>query len=756
MNLLSLVKITPQTKNEQLRTVPNTHKEKNMKKHLNPCRTLLATALAGTLALCSASPMAAAPADSLAEQAESVEAALAESTAESLAEQPKSGDTSLMDWLASWLEDTPKEPTPGEKIASGKISTVFIGEPFYDDKISNEDDALAAIYSVMDRLGGDENIELLFHDSYENDEDTVFYCFEQSLGGIEVDNGNVKIVVDKDGNAVGLISTLICGLEHDPDYVWEITQEEAEAIVSEKCKETGAKVISSSTEATVLWDENAKTMIYVWVVYTTNPSHRDERAYLAHYVTGIGDYLYELPVMEPGDAEALSGAPAIFAFEGYEAGEWTGVVKDIDGPERTITVPVMIDKETGKSILGDPKRKILCADYSSFAYHETLSPVESSDNNFINNELITYEMFIRIWDFYDNLGWHGPDAEGTPTLLLLNMVDEDGEPVDNAAYIGEQRGFQAFEINDAFGDGSCSDIIGHEFTHCVTGKSMSGNKYENDFGAINESISDIMGNLIEMSFGDSPGGEWIFSERHGNGAIRNMKEPHVFKQPAFVWDEYYVPHVVTPGDFTDRGGVHINSSILSYIAYQLAQAGMPLEDQIYYWFNVDLSLTPTTDYPLLAEILPWCLDLTGYSEYKEAMEKAIEYADLTREEAPEKAKDDQALATLTLPFDPEELGVDVRLIVMELEKGGQFRTWPFENGTNVAIVIPEGDYLLQLQARTRGEEPSIAYYLLTPEGWVEKDKGLYEVYESEPADRLAECGVHFGVGEVTELMTEGL
>jgi len=114
------------------------------------------------------------------------------------------------------------------------------------------------------------------------------------------------------------------------------------------------------------------------------------------------------------------------------------------------------------------------------------------------------------------------------------MVDEDGEPVDNAAYIGEQRGFQAFEINDAFGDGSCSDIIGHEFTHCVTGKSMSGNKYENDFGAINESISDIMGNLIEMSFGDSPGGEWIFSERHGNGAIRSMKEPHVFKQPAFV------------------------------------------------------------------------------------------------------------------------------------------------------------------------------------------------------------------------------
>jgi len=217
-----------------------------------------------------------------------------------------------------------------------------------------------------------------------------------------------------------------------------------------------------------------------------------------------------------------------------------------------------------------------------------------------------------------------------------------------------------------------------------------------------------------------------------------------------------VPHVVTPGDFTDRGGVHINSSILSYIAYQLAQAGMPLEDQIYYWFNVDLSLTPTTDYPLLAEILPWCLDLTGYSEYKGAMEKAIEGADLTREEAPETAKDDQALATLTLPFDPEELGVDVRLIVMELEKGGQFRTWPFENGTNVAIVVPEGDYLLQLQVRTRGEEPSTIYYLLSPEGWIEKDKGLYEVYESEPAERLAECGVHFGAGEVTELMTEGL
>ena len=648
------------------------------------------------------------------------------------------------------------EKTAGEKIAEAPISTVFIGEPFYDGTIENEDDALDAIYSIMDRLGGDENVELVFHDMFENDEETVFYFFEQAIGGLKVDKGYVKLIVNNDGTAIGLISTLVCGLEEDPDYVWEITQEEAETIVSDMYKEDGAKVIPESTEATVLWDEYAGSMTYVWVVYSTNPDAESERSYLAHYISGNGEYQYALPVIEPGDSEALSGSTAVFAFEGYEPGEWSGVVQDIDGPERTITVPVLIDKETGDAVLGDPERKILCADYTDFNDNDTLTPIVAEEGTFINNELITYEMFIRIWDFYDNIGWHGPDAEGTPSLLLLNLVDEDGQPIDNAAYVGMLEGFQVFEINDAFGDGSCSDIMGHEFTHCVTNKSLSQEIYENDYGAINEALSDIMGNLIEMYFGDSPGGEWLFSERHSNGTIRNMKDPHEFNQPEYVWDMYYVPNVSRPNDENDRGGVHTNSSILNNIAYKLDQAGMPLEDQIYYWLNADLSMTPTTDFPLLAQILPWCLDMTGYSEYKEVMEDAIEQADMTRVEVPEVPRNDLAIASLTLPFDPEEFGADVTMYLMRSEDEELSYVWKPKSSSTLAAVVPGGDYLAILSVCIMNQENAVSYYFLTDTGWVATDGGMEDILTDVAVRGLDSVITHFNAGEVTELTTDGL
>ena len=703
-----------------------------MKKHgrkrlINPFLFLLA---AGLLAVCGAKP----------------------AEAEDILTEPAQEDA-----LQEWIDLFPQTQgeTPGEKIADAKISTVFIEEPFYDGVINDEQDALEALYSVIDRLGGDENTELVLHNEFENDEETTFYCFEQALGGIQVDKGNVKLIVDKDGNALGIISTLVSGLETDPDYVWEITQEEAESIVRESFEYSGARVLYGSSEATVLWNDHAGTMTYVWVVYSTNPDADDERNYLAHYVSGNGEYLYDLPVFEPGDAQSHSGAASVFAFEGYEVGEWSGIVKDIDGLERTITVPLMIDQETGAAVLGDLQRKILCADFADYDFNGTLTPISSTDGTFINNELITYEMFIRIWDFYDNIGWHGPDAEGTPSLLLLNLVDKNGEPLDAAYYNGKQNGFQVFKINDEFGDGSCSDIIGHEFTHCVTGESLSADNYENDYGAINEAMSDIMGNLIEMYFEDSPGGEWLISERQANGTIRNMKDPHEFLQPEYVWDQFYVPNVETPNDYNDRGGVHTNSSLLNYIAYKLAQAGMPLEDQIYYWLNVDLSLTPTTDYPLIAKILPWCLDVTGYSEYKEALDRAIQEADLERVEVPEEGKNGQAVVSLDLPLDPEEMGLDIIMYIMCPGDKEFLSSWAAKNSTTISVVLPEGDYLFLLYAESRADENKYSYFLMTPDGWSEADSTLPDAIRSLPKEELDAYAVHLDTGR-TELTAAGL
>ena len=108
-----------------------------------------------------------------------------------------------------------------------------------------------------------------------------------------------------------------------------------------------------------------------------------------------------------------------------------------------------------------------------------------------------------------------------------------------------------FAFSDKHGYGNCTDVIGHEFTHCVTDRAMILNIYENDFGAINEGMSDVMGNLIEMMLEHSHEREWLISKKHINGAMRSIKDPHQYGQPEYVWDINYVPATPTPNDYND-------------------------------------------------------------------------------------------------------------------------------------------------------------------------------------------------------------
>ena len=80
-------------------------------------------------------------------------------------------------------------------------------------------------------------------------------------------------------------------------------------------------------------------------------------------------------------------------------------------------------------------------------------------------------------------------------MLLQNAVNAEGKPVDNAVYVGDNAGFQVFAIDNTKPFADCMDIMAHEFTHCITHTFLTATLYENDFGAINESLSDIIGNI---------------------------------------------------------------------------------------------------------------------------------------------------------------------------------------------------------------------------------------------------------------------
>ena len=166
--------------------------------------------------------------------------------------------------------------------------------------------------------------------------------------------------------------------------------------------------------------------------------------------------------------------------------------------------------------------------------------------------------------------------------------------------------------------------MGHEYTHCVTTRTMTYNLYLNDPGAINEGYSDIMGNLIEMQMeGEDEEGAWLIAEDAGK-PFRNMADPHEFAQPAFAWDTYYAPRPGVATDMNDKGGVHINASLLSLVSKRLHEAGMSARDQAYYWLNTALVISPQSDYPMMAEILPWVMRELGYEEFVAPLKDAID------------------------------------------------------------------------------------------------------------------------------------
>src|SRR5512142_2424942 len=80
-----------------------------------------------------------------------------------------------------------------------------------------------------------------------------------------------------------------------------------------------------------------------------------------------------------------------------------------------------------------------------------------------------------------------------------------------------------------FGQGyaAADDVVAHELTHAVT-QYTSGLYYYMQSGAINESLSDIFGEFVDLTNGrgtDSAAVRWKMGEDLPSGALRDMKDP---------------------------------------------------------------------------------------------------------------------------------------------------------------------------------------------------------------------------------------
>ncbi len=580
------------------------------------------------------------------------------------------------------LEDLEKLGVSGDKITMEDGHITFVDGACTRERLTGMEDAARVVASMTGLLGADERTAFEPWRVLTDNRGNTYYVFQQMYADTTVSGGAVKVVADSGGEMIALISSVEAKL---PD-VKEASGIDAgmaqDKVLSHALEVDGTKltVIEELTQKVVLpltlsiSDEEAlPESRFVWMVYTDNQtaSGGESLPYLAHYVDMDGNYLYSLPTIRPGDEVGKKGFDSVYVFEFMEPAEYTGKVKKPDGTEAEVTVTLMRDRRTGMYYMGNIERRIVVADCYDFLYEDGRVVLESSRTNsdWDPVALMSLYNYCRAWDNYKAIGWSGGDGENTPIMILNNFCDEEKNPVDNACYIGKYLGWQLFGASSANQYSHALDIVAHEFTHCVTDSVMTFNAYMNDYGAINEAMSDIQGNLCEMILKDTKDKTWLVGENSGE-AVRSMSDPHLFSQPEYAWDLFYKPPVNIPTPMNDQGGVHGNSSLLNLVAYRLCtEGGMPLEAAREYWFAVDCAMVPGTDYLQMTRLLPWVLENMQMGKYRKTLEKAIEETRMGQKERPQTLGEHHAMLTMTLPegelFSDGNWGLHILTIDME-------------------------------------------------------------------------------------------
>jgi len=273
------------------------------------------------------------------------------------------------------------------------------------------------------------------------------------------------------------------------------------------------------------------------------------------YCQIIPPYLLEKIAAEHSDPKLVERIRATLSIDqGMRERRMTVVA----APQSTDTAFAVYDAGHGTDLPGTPKRKEGDPETGDQETDEAYAGVQ--------------EILAMYSEVYGRTSFDDKGADVLATVHFDNAYD-------NAFWNGEQL---------VFGDGdgvyfqrftSPVDIIGHEFTHAVT-QFTAGLTYQGQSGALNESMSDVIGiSLKQRLAGQSAAeadwliGEGIFTATVQGVALRSMKDPgSAYDDPNLGKD----PQVGSMDDYVDttedNGGVHTNSGIPNKAFYLAATA----------------------------------------------------------------------------------------------------------------------------------------------------------------------------------------
>jgi len=192
------------------------------------------------------------------------------------------------------------------------------------------------------------------------------------------------------------------------------------------------------------------------------------------------------------------------------------------------------------------------------------------------------------YDYFKNVhgrnGINGSNGPGTTTAAANSGISLVASRVHFGSNYNNAFWYQNMMT---YGDGNGTtfsplttlDIAGHEMTHGVTQYSAN-LTYSNESGALNESMSDVFGAMVELYArgGTVTADTWKIGEQAytpatSGDALRYMDNPHLAGNGGYTAnddpDHYSERYTGT----ADSGGVHINSGIPNHAFYLMAAGG---------------------------------------------------------------------------------------------------------------------------------------------------------------------------------------
>lgn len=409
----------------------------------------------------------------------------------------------------------------------------------------------------------------------------------QHYKGINVYASEVIVHLDANGNGKifnGRYFTLADSIDINPAF----SGDDAVKFASEHIKSLNKKP-SAESNAHLL----SKFEIPVYELVLYKPTKSPSGFQIAYHITMFSSDHHRWEYF----VDAKTGEILHFTENTcYADGPKTASANDLNGVSRTINTYQVgsyyyfLDASrtmfnSSASVLPDePVGAIVTIDMNNtFGDNQSFNYIVTTNNSWNNPTAVSahYNAGVAYEYYRQQHNRNSIDGIGGNIMSIINVPDiETGEPLDNAFWNGK---FMCYGNGDvAFEPLAGSlDVAGHEMTHGVV-ENTAALIYEGESGAINESMADIFGAMMDSD-------DWLIGEDvvkpavFPSGALRSMVNPH--NGGTSLNDNGYQPMHMNE-KYTgseDNYGVHINSGISNHAFYLFATAiGKDKAADIYY------------------------------------------------------------------------------------------------------------------------------------------------------------------------------